>query len=44
MSPYIVKITPYVITILVLIVLTILKNGNTGAPKNIGIPFFRENR
>ena len=44
MSPYIVKITPYLITILVLIVLTILKNGNTGAPKDIGIPFFRENR
>ena len=44
MSPYIVKITPYIITILVLVFLTILKNGNTGAPKNIGIPFFRENR
>ncbi len=44
MSPYIVKITPYIITILVLILLTIFKNGDTGAPKNIGIPFFRENR
>ena len=44
MSPYIVKITPYIITILVLVFLTIIKNGNTGAPKNIGIPFFRENR
>ena len=44
MSPYIVKITPYVITILVLILLTIFKNGDTGAPRNIGIPFFRENR
>ena len=44
MSPYIVKITPYIITILVLVFLTIIKNGNTDAPKNIGIPFFRENR
>ena len=44
MSPYIVKITPYIITILVLILLTIFKNGDTGAPRNIGIPFFRENR
>ena len=44
MSPYIVKITPYLITILVLVFLTIIKNGKTGAPKNIGIPFFRENR
>ena len=44
MSPYIVKITPYIITILVLVFLTIIKNGNTGAPKNIGMPFFRENR
>ena len=43
-SPYIVKITPYIITILVLILLTIFKNGDTGAPRNIGIPFFRENR
>ena len=43
-SPYIVKITPYIITILILILLTIFKNGDTGAPKNIGIPFFRENR
>ena len=44
LSPYIVKITPYIITILVLVILTIVKSGNTGAPKNIGIPFFRENR
>ena len=44
MSPYIVKITPYIITILVLILLTIFKNCDTGAPRNIGIPFFRENR
>ena len=43
-SPYIVKITPYVITILVLIMLTIYKGGRTGAPSNIGVPFFRENR
>ena len=44
MSPYIVKITSYIITILVLILLTIFKNGDTGAPRNIGILFFRENR
>ena len=44
LSPYIVKITPYVITILVLVILTIYKGGKTGAPKNIGVPFFRENR
>ena len=43
-SPYIVKITPYVITILVLIMLTIYKGGRTGAPSNIGVPFFREDR
>ena len=43
-SPYLIKITPYVITIIVLVVLTILKKGNTGAPKNIGVPFFKENR
>ena len=44
MSPYIVKISPYIITILILVLLTIYKDGKTGAPKNIGIPFFRENR
>jgi simple sugar transport system permease protein len=44
LNPYIVKITPYIITILVLVMLTIYKGGKTGAPKNIGIPFFRENR
>jgi ABC-type uncharacterized transport system permease subunit len=44
LSPYIVKITPYVITILVLVILTIYKGGKTGAPRNIGVPFFRENR
>ena len=44
MSPYIIKIAPYIITILVLVLVTIIKNGNTGAPRNIGIPFFRENR
>ena len=44
LSPYIVKITPYIITILVLIILTVYKGGITGAPKNIGVPFFRENR
>jgi len=44
LNPYIVKITPYIITILILILLTIYKGGKTGAPKNIGIPFFRENR
>jgi ABC-type uncharacterized transport system permease subunit len=44
LSPYIVKITPYAITIIILIVLTIYKGGRTGAPSNIGIPFFRENR
>jgi len=26
------------------VVLTIYKGGRTGAPNNIGIPFFRENR
>jgi ABC-type uncharacterized transport system permease subunit len=44
LSPYIVKITPYAITIIILIVLTIYKGGRTGAPSNIGIAFFRENR
>ena len=44
LNPYIVKITPYIITILVLVILTIYKGGRTGAPKNIGIAFFRENR
>ena len=36
LNPYIVKIA--------LVLLTIYKGGKTGAPKNIGIPFFRENR
>ena len=44
LNPYIVKIAPYIITILILVLLTIYKSGKTGAPKNIGIPFFRENR
>ena len=44
LNPYIVKISPYIITILILVLLTIFKDGKTGAPKNIGIPFFRENR
>ena len=44
LSPYLVKITPYAITIIILVVLTIYKGGRTGAPNNIGIPFFRENR
>ena len=44
LNPYIVKIAPYIITILILVLLTIYKGEKTGAPKNIGIPFFRENR
>ena len=44
LNPYVVKIAPYIITILILVLLTIYKGGKTGAPKNIGIPFFRENR
>ena len=44
LNPYIVKISPYIITILILVLLTMYKDGKTGAPKNIGIPFFRENR
>ena len=44
LNPYIVKIAPYIITILILVLLAIYKGGKTGAPKNIGIPFFRENR
>ena len=44
LNPYIVKISPYIITVLILVLLTIYKDGKTGAPKNIGIPFFRENR
>ena len=44
LSPYLVKVTPYAITIIILVVLTIYKGGRTGAPNNIGIPFFRENR
>ena len=44
LNPYIVKISPYIITILILVLLTVYKDGKTGAPKNIGIPFFRENR
>ena len=44
LNPYIVKTAPYIITILILVLLTIYKGGKTGAPKNIGIPFFRENR
>jgi len=44
LNPYIVKIAPYIITILILVLLTIYKGGKTGSPKNIGIPFFRENR
>ena len=44
LNPYIVKIAPYIITILILVLLTIYKGGKTGAPKNIGTPFFRENR
>ena len=43
LSPYLVKITPYAITIIILVVLTIYKGGRTGAPNNICIPFFREN-
>ena len=30
--------------IIVLVILTIYKEGKTGAPGNIGRPFFRENR
>jgi len=44
LSPYLLRITPYLITIIVLVVLTIYKEGETGAPRNIGKPFFRENR
>ena len=44
LSPYLVKITPYAITIIILVVLTIYKGGRPGAPNNIGIPFFRANR
>src|SRR5210317_15296 len=44
LNPYIVKIAPYIITILILVLLTIYKGGRTGAPSNIGIPFFRESR
>ena len=44
LSPYLLRITPYIITIIVLVVLTIYKEGETGAPRNIGKPFFRENR
>ena len=44
LSPYLLRITPYLITIIVLVVLTIYKEGETGAPGNIGRPFFRENR
>ena len=44
LNPYIVKIAPYIITIVILVLLTIYKGGKTGSPKNIGIPFFRENR
>ena len=44
LNPYIVKIAPYIITILILVLLTIYKGGKTGAPKNICTPFFRENR
>ena len=36
LNPYIVKIAPYIITILILVLLTIYKGGKTGAPKNIG--------
>ena len=43
-SPYLLKITPYLITLFVLVVLTIYKDGKTGSPGNIGRPFFRENR
>ena len=44
LSPYLLRITPYLITIIVLVVLTIYKEGETGAPGIIGRPFFRENR
>ena len=44
LSPYLLRITPYLITIIVLVALTIYKEGETGAPGNIGRPFFRENR
>ena len=44
LSPYLLRITPYLITIIVLVILTIYKEGETGAPRNIGKPFFRENR
>ena len=44
LSPYLLRITPYLITIIVLVVLTIYKEGETGSPGNIGRPFFRENR
>ena len=35
LNPYIVKIAPYIITILILVLLTIYKGGKTGAPKNM---------
>ena len=44
LSPYLLRVTPYLITIIVLVILTIYKEGETGAPRNIGKPFFRENR
>jgi len=44
LNPYIVKIAPYIITIINMVLLTIYKGGKKKKKKNIGTPFFRENR
>ena len=38
------KMTPYVVTILVLILISLFKKRETQPPAHLGLPYFREER
>ena len=43
-SQYIIDLLPYVVTIIILILVSIRKSPTGSAPANLGIPYFREER
>jgi len=43
-SQYLVDMLPYIVTIVVLVVVSMRKSKNNAPPKNLGVPYFREER
>jgi len=43
-SQYLIDMLPYLVTIIILVIVSMRKKGKGSAPAGLGVPYFREER